>query len=225
MMVPDERPRRRALGRRVTGATAWWLAAFLGCGAVDDPAATTVAAVARLAPLDAGRPAALPVASGSAASPSAPEALRVRGMLLEQAGQLDAALALYEDSIPRFQQPWSLLERQAQVLAWQRRFDAALAAYARVADSVDAPQGLRLRCRVRMTEITAWKADLDGALAQLRSLLVGAPEHVEALLLQGQILEWKGDYAGAKHSYSRILSVDADQADARSRLGKLLWVD
>lgn len=298
-MNAGERPQRRARRRLLPCCRAGVLAALLGCGSADEPAATALASIAlpsRPAPLDAGRPAGRALEGRASAAPSAldpsardelryrglchhglgeadatlehlvpvyradpsddrvalaiaeaslwkqdvktaqgvvaalrvpeaPEALPVRGLLLEQSGQLDAAIALYERSIPRLEQPWSILERQAQALSWLRRFDAALATYARVAGDPAASPEQRLRCRVRMAEIAAWQRDLDGALAQLRSIASDAPERVDALLLQGQIQEWQGDFIGAKHSYSRILSADADQADARSRLGRLLWVE
>jgi tetratricopeptide (TPR) repeat protein len=161
---------------------------------------------------------------GQLREPEAPEALRVRGMVFEQVGRLSEALALYERAIPKLALPWGTLERKAQVLSWQKRFDEAAATYNQVVASPQASAGLKLRCRVRLAELTAWKKDLDGALAQLRKLLGEEPRSTEALLLGGQILEWKGDFAGAKRSYSRILALDGGHAEARLRLDKLLWV-
>lgn len=158
------------------------------------------------------------------AAPDAPNALRVRGLLHEQANQLNEALALYERALPGLAQPLATLERRARVLGWLARFDESHAAYAALAANEAASVGLRQRCRVRMAELTAWKKDLDGALAQLRQLLTEDPKLADALLLQGQILEWQGRYADAKQSYSSLLAFDAANAEARLRLDKLLWV-
>jgi tetratricopeptide (TPR) repeat protein len=155
----------------------------------------------------------------------APEALRVRGMVLEQAGRLPEALALYERAIPRLALPWGALERKAQVLSWLKRFEEASATYAKVAASAQASIELRRRCRVRMAEITAWQKDFPGALAQLDTLLAEEPRLIDALLLRGQILEWQGEFAQAKRAYSRVLAIDAGQRQARLRLDKLLWVE
>jgi tetratricopeptide (TPR) repeat protein len=154
----------------------------------------------------------------------APEALRVRGMVLEQAGRLPEALALYERAIPRLALPWGALERKAQVLSWLKRFGEASTTYAKVAASPQASIELRRRCRVRMAEIAAWQKDFAGALAQLDTLLAEEPRLVDALLLRGQILEWQGEFAEAKRVYSRVLAIDAGQRQARLRLDKLLWV-
>jgi tetratricopeptide (TPR) repeat protein len=155
----------------------------------------------------------------------APEALRVRGMVFEQAGRLTEALALYERAIPQLPQPWGTIERKAQVLSWLKRFDESAAAYAKVVASAQASVELRRRCRVRIAELTAWKKDFAGALAQLDKLLSEEPRQTEALLLRGQILEWQGEFAEAKRAYSRVLAIDPGHATARLRLQKLLWVE
>lgn len=161
---------------------------------------------------------------GQLRAPEAPEALRVRGMVYEQAGRLEEAVELYDRAIPRLSQPSAAMERKAQVLSWLKRFDEAIATYEKLAESKSASPELRRLSRVRMAEITAWKKDLDGALAQLDRLLSEEPREVEALLLKGQIQEWKGEFKAAKQTYSRILTIDAEHAQARLRLNKLLWV-
>jgi tetratricopeptide (TPR) repeat protein len=161
---------------------------------------------------------------GQLQSPDAPEALRVRAMVLEQAGRLKEALDLYERAIPKLALPWGAMERKAQVLSWLKRFDEAAATYGKVAASQNASLELRRRCRVRMAELTAWKKDFDGALAQLEKLLAETPRSTDALLLKGQIHEWQGEFAAAKQAYSRVLEIDAAQGEARLRLNKLLWV-
>jgi tetratricopeptide (TPR) repeat protein len=158
-------------------------------------------------------------------APEAPEALRVRGALLEQANRLPEALASYERAIPGLASPYAAMEGRARVLSWMERFDDGIAAYRVLADDARAGIELQRRSRVRIAELTAWKKDLDGALAQLAILLAEQPRSAEALLLQGQILEWQGKYAEAKRSYSTVLAFDAAHAQARMRLDKLLWVE
>jgi tetratricopeptide (TPR) repeat protein len=161
---------------------------------------------------------------GQLQAPDAAEALRVRGMVFEQAGRLPEALALYERALPKLALPWGTMERKAQVLSWLKRFDESAVTYGQVIDSKQASLGLKQRCRVRLAELTAWKKDLDGALAQLDRLLAEEPKLTDALLLKGQLLEWKGEYPPAKQTYSRILEIDSSHAEARLRLGRLLWV-
>lgn len=161
---------------------------------------------------------------GALQSPDAPEALRVRAMLFEQAGRLPEAVALYDRAIPRLRSPWEAMERRAQVLSWMKRFDEAGAGFTKVAASQEADARIRRRCRVHLAELSAWAKDFDGALGQLNALLQEDPGQTDALLLKGQILEWKGSFGEAKQTYSRVLAIDASNAPARLRLNKLLWV-
>ena len=154
----------------------------------------------------------------------APEALRVRAMIFEQLGRLTEALALYERAIAGLKQPWGAMERKGQVLSWLKRFDDAIAVFRQIVSSQGASGGLKRRCRVHIAEITAWRKDFDGALAQLAALLAEEPRDVAALLLKGQILEWNGRYAEAKQTYSKVLTIDSNHREARLRLDKLLWV-
>jgi tetratricopeptide (TPR) repeat protein len=157
-------------------------------------------------------------------APDAPEALRVRAVLFEQADRLPEALALYERAIPQLARPEPTLEARARVLSWLGRFDEAAAGYGALAEDARASVEQKRRCRVRLAELRAWKKDLDGALGQLAGVLSEEPARADALLLQGQILEWQGRYADAKRSYSALLAADANHAEARLRLDKLLWV-
>ncbi len=161
---------------------------------------------------------------GALKNPDAPEALRVRALLYEQAGRLPEALHLYERAIPGLALPWGAMERKAQVLSWLKRFDEADATYEAIVRSNQASLPQRLRCRVRRAELTAWRKDLDGALGQLAAVLREAPRLTDALMLRGQILEWQGKHGDAKQAYSQVLAVDSNHAEARLRLNKLLWV-
>ena len=156
--------------------------------------------------------------------PDAPKALRVRALLFEHAGRLPEAVALYERAIAGLPEPQLAIEARAKVLSWLERFDAAAAGYESLIADERVSTEQKRRVRVRLAELTAWRKDLDGALAQLAAVLAEQPGRADALLLQGQILEWQGRYAEAKRSYSTLLAADASHAEARLRLDKLLWV-
>jgi tetratricopeptide (TPR) repeat protein len=190
-----------------------------------DPADDTVALAVAEASLWKKDPATAQLVLGQLQAPDAPQALRVRGLMLEQSLRFAEALELYDRAIPQLDQPWGTLERKAQVLSWQKRFDASSATYAIVAGAHQASRELRQRCRLRLAEVRAWKKDFGGALAELGALLKDAPELVEAWLLTGQILEWQGELTRAKQAYSRVLTLDSQHVEARSRLDGLLWVD
>jgi tetratricopeptide (TPR) repeat protein len=150
--------------------------------------------------------------------------LRVLATQMELVNRHGEALAIWDEVIGRDPRPWGAMERKAIVLSWTKRFDESQALFAKVASSNAASAPLRLRCQVRRAEVMAWSKDLEGALKELRGVLASHPDHVEASLLRGQILEWLGRYPEAKATYTAVLQKRPDLASARLRLEKLGWV-
>lgn len=157
--------------------------------------------------------------------PEAPDALRVKGLLFEQAGRLAEALELYNKAIPKLTKPWGTMERKAQVLAWLGKTEEAKSLIAEVIASKKVSEGLRLRASLHLALWTAWGKDLDQALAMTQAVLQKNPKHVDALMLLAQLQEWKGEYRKAKEAYGKVLVLEPNHADARLKLGKLQWVE
>lgn len=153
-----------------------------------------------------------------------PEALRIKGLLLEQAGRLPEALAAYDQAILKHPKPWGSMERRAQVLAWLGKRNEAKQQIQQVLKSKEPSDGLRVRCYLDLALWTAWDKEFDEAAKQLRNALAIDSKSIEGLLLLGQIHEWKGEFILAKKVYGQILSIDDKNAEARLRLGKLQWV-
>lgn len=120
--------------------------------------------------------------------------------------------------------PWENLMRKARIKSWLQEFDASKALYQKVLDSKETPDAVRVQARYHTAEIAAWKRDFPRAMAALDSLLVSIPGYVDAALLKGQILEWKGEYAQAKAIYTGALQIHPTDASLRMRLEKLSWV-
>lgn len=120
--------------------------------------------------------------------------------------------------------PWENLLRKARLHTWLQEFDASRGIYQKLLSSSETPEVVRLQCQYRLAEIVAWKKDFPRALSALDSLLVAVPGYVDAALLKGQILEWKGEYAQAKGIYTAALQVHPTEAQLRTRLEKLSWV-
>ena len=153
-----------------------------------------------------------------------PEALRVKGLLFEQAGRLDEALQLYDKVIPRHPQPWGTMERRAQVLAWLGRVPEAKTQVQKVLVAKEPSKGLRIRCLLDLALWTAWEKDLPGSVKLLEQALALDGKSIEALLQLGQVYEWQGDFPQAKKTYGRVLNLNDRHAEARLRLDKLQWV-
>jgi tetratricopeptide (TPR) repeat protein len=154
-----------------------------------------------------------------------PEALRVKGLLFEQAGRLNEALQLYDKAIPRLLKPWGTMERRAQVLAWLGRVPEAKAQVQKVLKAKEPSEGLRIRCLLDLALWTAWDKDLSGSILLIKQALALDGKSIEALLQLGQVYEWQGNFSQAKKTYGRVLNLNDRHAEARLRLDKLQWVE
>jgi tetratricopeptide (TPR) repeat protein len=120
--------------------------------------------------------------------------------------------------------PWESLSRKARLESWLQEFDASGAHFEKLLASKETPDAYKLQARFHLAEIAAWKKDLTKSLSLLDALLAVYPGYVEAALLKGQILEWKGEYAQAKVAYTGALQVHPSDTVLRQRLEKLSWV-
>jgi tetratricopeptide (TPR) repeat protein len=119
---------------------------------------------------------------------------------------------------------WESMMRKARLEAWLEQLDASRAMYDKVLQGPDTPEAIKIQARIRLAEIASWQKDFSKAIAILDSLLTAMPGHVDATLLKGQILEWKGEYPEAKTLYTAGLQIHPTDANLRYRLEKLSWV-
>ncbi|MEK7392060.1 MAG: tetratricopeptide repeat protein, partial [Fibrobacterota bacterium] len=119
---------------------------------------------------------------------------------------------------------WESMMRKARLEAWMQDLDGAKGLYEKVLSTLETPDAVRQQCKIRLAEIAAWKKDFPKSIAILDSMLAAMPGHVDATLLKGQILEWKGEYPQAKSIYTAAIQVHPSDANLRYRLEKLSWV-
>jgi len=119
---------------------------------------------------------------------------------------------------------WESMMRKARLEAWLQDLDGAKGLYEKILSTSETPEAVRQQCKIRLAEIAAWKKDFPKAIALLDSMLSAMPGHVDATLLKGQILEWKGEYPQAKTLYTAAIQVHPSDANLRYRLEKLSWV-
>jgi tetratricopeptide (TPR) repeat protein len=129
-----------------------------------------------------------------------------------------------EKSLSSEPRAWETRMRKARLHSWLQDLDLSRNLYQKVLEAKETPAAIRLQARFRMAEITAWKKDFPKALASLDALLTTTPGYVDAALLKGQILEWKGEYAQAKAVYTSALQIHPTDGMLRMRLEKLSWV-
>jgi tetratricopeptide (TPR) repeat protein len=141
--------------------------------------------------------------------------LRSVRLIVEGVG--DKALA----EVPR---KWESMMRKARLEAWLERFDASRELYQSILQGAETPEAIKVQARIRLAEIASWRKDFPKAIAILDSLLATMPGHVDATLLKGQILEWKGEYPQAKSLYTAGLQLHPTDANLRERLERLSWV-
>jgi tetratricopeptide (TPR) repeat protein len=152
------------------------------------------------------------------------EYYRVKALLMEMAGRFDESLELYNIAIHQDSLPYGLMERKATVLKWLKRFKESEQVLREIIATPIVSPGLRTRCEISLAELLAWQKQIDPALLILKNLIKKHPHNHDALMLEAQLFEWKGNYRKAKDNYNLILSIDANHKEARLKLGKLQWV-
>ena len=140
-------------------------------------------------------------------------------------GDLQLAVDNYDKAIALEKLPYGTMERKAIVLSWMKQFDASIALFDAIVKEKVVSGPLKVRCMVRKAEVISWKGDLDGAIAQADKAIALDKKDVEARLVKGRTLEWKGDYKSAKAVYKEILDMAPGHEQAKLKLEKLSWVE
>src|SRR3990170_32164 len=76
--------------------------------------------------------------------------------------------------------------------------------------------------RVREARQMAASGHLDAAIQAVQKVLAGNPARYDALLLFGELLEARGDLAGAAGAYERAVRARSGSAVAHDKLGFVL---
>jgi len=196
----------------------------------------------------------LAAASFAIASPAvagADEAL-AEARAAAEAGNVDRSIALYDEFLAANPGDVEALNRSAQQLSWERRFDEALARYERVLvlqpdnyfamlerakvlswarkyeESIAAFEGLLaiepgdLDARLGLARVLSWSGKLSPARAQYLTILEDHPGHGYALLGVAQTYAWSGDLRQARRYYK--LAADALDEPKDAEVG-LAYID
>lgn len=145
-------------------------------------------------------------------------------LLAELQGNYDKAISLYDSTLARDSLYYDARIQKGKVLSWQKNFDAAIRELETAEKSPSIPPHLKTRAQIFRARVLSWQKKLDKALTVLDSVRVRDPENSEALLIQGEILEWQGKFKEAKNTYSTLLGFDSGNGAAKLKLEKLLWV-
>jgi tetratricopeptide (TPR) repeat protein len=153
------------------------------------------------------------------ALPDTPQRLIREAERLGAAGELTAAIALYQQLLgrwPHFADSWynlGLLQRRAG------QFEAALAAYAQaLAHGISEPQEVHLNRAVILTDHLRRDAEAE---QELRQALRLAPDYLPALMNLANLHSDRGERAPAAATYERILERHPHAYEALARYAQL----
>ena len=157
-------------------------------------------------------------------SPDDPFIAHTLGQLAYAAGDFPWAASLLQESLRR-------LPNDADV-----QFDFGLAAYSlgqvsnataavrdAIADGLQPPRSEQAKTFIRMYSLLRDPGQADASSAQVQELLKQQPDNVPALMVMAGIQERKGNFAGARDSYTRILKVMPAFAPADRQLAFLYF--
>lgn len=143
-----------------------------------------------------------------------------RASALRRSGQVEEAIAAYEQLLarePGLAESWfnlGWLQRQA------RRYEEALDSYKRALDrGVSAPEEAHLNRALILSDHLARPGDAE---AELRAALGLNPRFVPALLNLGNLHEDRGERREAEAAYRRALEIEPSSALALARLAGVL---
>ena len=133
-----------------------------------------------------------------------------------QAGDYDRATDLLRGLQLRATGDTAVRHALASTLAGGRHYDAALATFDTLITWYPQPALLVERARVHLA-----RRDLASAEADARAALRLRP-NVDAYLLLGDLLRWRGDYSEARRVYDYAAILDPDDPDVIVAAGQLL---
>jgi tetratricopeptide (TPR) repeat protein len=133
------------------------------------------------------------------------------GILLSWEGKLDSSLVLLARARTAEPDDAELRTTQARVLAWDRRYREAIAAY----DSLLAEQPALEAAAVGRAEALAWWGRRAEAERGYRSVLARNPRSVDALVGLGYLYHWQGRDGPAAQLVRTALAIDSTHATLR----------
>jgi tetratricopeptide (TPR) repeat protein len=144
------------------------------------------------------------------------QSLLRRASALRQAGHIEPAIAAYQAFVARVPQSPNSWYNLAWLQRRARRFEDAIASYARALEQgVADPEEVHLNRAVILADDLARP---DEAEAELRAALALKPGYVPALLNLGNLHEDRGERPQAREAYARAVDAEPANATALARL-------
>lgn len=120
--------------------------------------------------------------------------------------------------------PWEPGTRRANLYLYLQQLPQAQEGFQAVASNPGTPPSWAMTVRVYRAQIAAWQKDFSRSIQLADSVLQTVPGQVQASLIKGEVLEWQGNYADARATYTSALQKHPDDWQLRQRLEKLSWV-
>lgn len=137
-----------------------------------------------------------------------------KGLKLKKDGKFAAAAEVFSDILAKKPKDADALEQLATLQGWLGKHDEALAtwrkALALAPDNSD--------YRLGLARVLYWKQDFKGSLKELDAVLDAAPESVEALTLDGDVLLAAGRAPEARKAYLKAQALAPDDAELAKKL-------
>ncbi len=118
-----------------------------------------------------------------------------------ETGDMERSIALYDRFLAEHPDDIDALNRSAQQLSWDRRFDEALALY----EHVLVLQPDNYMALLESAKVLSWDRRYEESIVAFETLLDTEPEDLDARLGLARVLSWSGRLGAAREQYLRIL--------------------
>ncbi|MGD8600052.1 MAG: tetratricopeptide repeat protein, partial [Gemmatimonadota bacterium] len=154
------------------------------------------------------------------AQPDNPEALEALAQFQAWSGDVEEALASYDQLTSIAPESGSVGRSRAQALAWASRYQASRAAY----DSLLARDPADVDARLGLARMLAYQQDFTGAIAEYDRVMRVDPGEIRAWIGRARTLGWSGRLVAGEEVAVTAVDIDRSNAEAWAVLGQLyVW--
>ena len=135
---------------------------------------------------------------------------------LRNQGELDGAIAIYQQILERDPQQRDAREGLAFTYGLNNQLDESI----RIYEELVKEEQQNLELKLQLAKIYSWKGDLTAAIATYQDILDRDPSKLDARLGLGEVFSWNEQFDEAIAVYQQILERDPENLDVQIKIAQ-----